>query len=193
MAISRLCSIPNCGKSARKRGWCNAHYLRWWSHGDPTKGRTREGEPLEYLNGIVLPYEGDDCLPWPFAKTTSGYGTIWLDGKLWRVGRLVCESANGPPPTPSHEAAHSCGNGHLSCCTKRHLSWKTVLENSADQVIHGTRLRGTTQNGAKLTDDNIREILSLKGTMPQRFIAKKFGVTQSHISRIYSGDVWSWL
>ena len=29
------CSIDNCGNHAIKRGYCNAHYLRWKRYGDP--------------------------------------------------------------------------------------------------------------------------------------------------------------
>ncbi|WP_292637037.1 hypothetical protein [Mesorhizobium sp.] len=55
------------------------------------------------------------------------------DGKCRRVSRLVCEEVHGPPPSPDHEAAHSCDNGDLGCATKRHLSWKTPKENTADK------------------------------------------------------------
>jgi hypothetical protein len=30
-----ICSIDNCGKPVRARGWCNTHYWRWHRHGDP--------------------------------------------------------------------------------------------------------------------------------------------------------------
>jgi 5-methylcytosine-specific restriction endonuclease McrA len=30
------CSIEGCNTRAHSRGWCNRHYLRWHSHGDPT-------------------------------------------------------------------------------------------------------------------------------------------------------------
>jgi HNH endonuclease/NUMOD4 motif len=30
-----ICSIEDCGRPARTRGWCGRHYQRWCNHGDP--------------------------------------------------------------------------------------------------------------------------------------------------------------
>lgn len=35
MATSRVCSIPDCGKPAKARGWCDAHYSWMRKHGAP--------------------------------------------------------------------------------------------------------------------------------------------------------------
>lgn len=40
MATSRLCSILDCGKSLRARGWCGSHYQRWQKYGDPLGEKT---------------------------------------------------------------------------------------------------------------------------------------------------------
>lgn len=32
------CAIDGCERPVSKRGWCNAHYLRWYRHGDPLAG-----------------------------------------------------------------------------------------------------------------------------------------------------------
>ncbi len=37
MAELKVCSIEGCGKPVSKRGYCNAHFLRWKRHGDPLK------------------------------------------------------------------------------------------------------------------------------------------------------------
>lgn len=144
----RQCSIDDCSKPiVNIRGWCSAHYQRWRAHGDPLKGRTADGEPKRYLHEVVLAYEGDECMPWPYGRYASGYGRI--RGSI--VSRLVCEAVNGPPPTPKHEAAHSCGKGHEGCVTKGHLSWKTHAENMADTIAHGTmpaRQNGRWVSGA---------------------------------------------
>ena len=36
-----MCSVEGCGRPARTRGWCQAHYMRWWYTGD-----VRAGDPI---------------------------------------------------------------------------------------------------------------------------------------------------
>ena len=33
------CTADGCDLAARKRGWCNKHYIRWYVHGDPNYER----------------------------------------------------------------------------------------------------------------------------------------------------------
>ena len=193
MATSRLCSIPECDKPIDSHGYCKLHADRWRRCGDPLVGRTPTGEPQRFYREVVLSYDGDECLAWPYARIAQGYGELVVDGQICLVSRLVCEAVNGPPPTPKHDAAHSCGNGHLSCVTKRHLSWKTRAENIADMVGHGTILRGEKSPSAKLTEGDVHRIRSLKGTTSQSQIARRFNVTPHTISDIYAGKTWDWL
>lgn len=193
MAVSRICSIPDCGKDAKRRTWCDTHYRRWLAHGDPIKVvKTPNGEKARFYRDVVLTYEGDECLIWPYA-TGNGYGYMRLNGRSISVTRSVCEEVHGAAPTPNHEAAHSCGNGHLACVAKRHLSWKTPKDNNADKIAHETHNRGERNGGAKLNEDNAREILALKGSLSRPVIAKMFGVSVTTILNIHSGKKWSWL
>jgi hypothetical protein len=187
------CSVDNCGKSAAKRGWCSAHYQRWLAHGDPLAGRTPDGEPLRFLREVVLTYEGNDCLTWPYSKTSKGYAQTHIDGKSKIVSRVVCQEAHGDAPTPDHEASHSCGRGNRGCVTKRHLSWKTHADNEADKLLHGTSNRGERHNMAKLTTDDVIAIRSLEGNMASRVIAEQFSVSRQAINDIHSGKRWGWL
>lgn len=41
MADPVLCSVPECCKPARARGWCKLHWKRWRQHGDPNAGAYR--------------------------------------------------------------------------------------------------------------------------------------------------------
>jgi hypothetical protein len=171
---------------------CRSHYKRFLRHGDPLAGRTAQGEPERYLKTVVMTYDGDECLRWPYASSV-GYAVTTIDGKREYVSRYVCIKAHGEPPTPKHEAAHSCGNGNLGCVTKRHLSWKTGAENQADRIPHGTSNRGSRHGLSKLTEQQVREIRSLIGTLSHSAIAKKFGVSRPHISGIASGREWAWV
>lgn len=187
MAVSGVCSIENCGKRNFARKLCSAHWHRWRYHGDPLAGGTGIGEPQRYFRETVMAHEGDDCLKWPYATTSSGYGHMYVAGRTELVSRLVCAETHGPAPSPKHEAAHSCGRGHEGCCAKRHLDWKSPTQNAADRVGHGTHRR------ADLTAVQIQEIRALRGVMSQAKIADKFGVYQTTISRIQLGKGWAWV
>jgi hypothetical protein len=197
----KACSVDGCKgnahwRAAGKKGYCNAHYLRHWRHGDPLGGfdRAQDGEPQRFYDETVLNYEGVECLIWPYARERKGYGVIKKDsGKSAIVSRRVCEEIHGPPPTTEHEAAHSCGNGHLGCVAKGHLSWKTSKENNADKISHGTVSRGESHPGAKITEAVAKGIYALKGKESQKSIAKLFGVSRSMVYHIHAGDSWSWL
>ncbi len=147
--------------------------------------KSKTGAPGQYLRETVFGFERDECLFWPFG-TSNGYAVI---GKEY-VHRMVCEHANGPSPSPKHHAAHSCGNGHLACVSKRHLSWKTAIENAADRKIHGTEAWGERNGHARLSAADVAVIRGLNGTMMQKEIAKMFGICNSHVSVICSGGAW---
>ena len=192
MATKRICSIPNCGKPAKGRGWCGAHWFRWRKHGDPLVCYRTFGVALRYYHEVVLAYDGDDCLIWPHARN-HGYGVLRADGRNHHVHRLACEHVNGSPPTPKHEAAHLCGRGKQGCVTKGHLAWKTSAENNADRIVHGTSNRGERCGSAKLTEADVREIRALEGTMFQREIGERYGITYSAVNDIFHRRTWAWL
>jgi hypothetical protein len=51
--------------------------------------------------------------------------------------RLVLTWSAGPPPTPDHEAAHSCPDGENSLCVNpTHLYWATREENEQDKRLY---------------------------------------------------------
>ena len=193
MADPRICSIEGCGKPHDARGWCCAHHRRWRRHGDPLAGGTPRGEPERYFREIVLPFVEVECLIWPYARSSSGYGHVRQNGRMQLVHRLACEAIHGSPPTPEHEAAHSCGKGHKGCCNPRHVRWATHAENHEDRLLHGTHNRGERCGAAKLNESDVLKIRALRGKMLQREIAEKFGVDQSQVSNIYRGESWGWL
>src|SRR5690242_5616667 len=131
MAAPRICSVDGCNKAAWRRGWCGAHYARFRRHGDPLGGGTGWGIPLQWLKEQIAA-AGTDCIFWTFADNTGGRGVLRYNGRNIEAHRLVCILVHGEPPTPEHEAAHSCGNGHLGCINPNHLRWDTRVGNFAD-------------------------------------------------------------
>lgn len=194
MAISSICAAEGCDKAVYCRGWCRAHYQRWWRHHDPLGGGTSNGELLRYFNDVVAPYLGEDCLIWPYSRAGNKYGEVRVAGKRNLVHRLVCERRHGPPPTPDHQAAHLCGKGHEGCVNPRHVVWKTPAENTADRLVHGTHNRGERHARVKLTEAGVLEIRRrLAAGETQAAIAADVGVTHSAISSIAIRKNWAWL
>lgn len=192
MTIAGPCKIDGCHRSARPKrsGLCEAHYKRKWRYGDPSAGGTFNGDPARHLKGVVLRYNGDECLIWPFTRNNVGYAQISVNCRMMLVTRIVCEKFNGPPPNPDSQAAHSCGNGHLGCVTPGHLSWKDRPQNMADKYKHGTDNRGSNNPMAKITKEIAHQILELGGEMSQRAIASRVGISQASVGRVLAGDWW---
>lgn len=135
-------------------------------------------------------HEGGDCLFWPYHISAKGGCNVRIGGRRIIAQRHMCELKNGPPPTPKHEAAHSCGKGHLGCINPNHLRWATKLENERDKVAHGTAPRGERQNHAKLTAEQVVEIRSLSATHSNRELADRYGVTTGPIWHIVNRRTW---
>lgn len=188
-----LCAVDGCNCRATTRGWCGAHYQRWRRHGDPlVLTKVGNGEVLTWIRQTALLHDTDNCLPWPFCRNSDGYGYAWFNGGLHPANRVVCELAHGAPP-PDHQAAHSCGNGHLGCVNPRHLRWATVRHNHLDKIGHGTMIRGSRHRLSKLTEKDVLEIRSLSGSVSSLKLAKRYGVSPGLIQGIISGKKWSWL
>lgn len=127
-----------------------------------TKGN---GKTIQWIRDHQAYQHDDWCLMWPFSRT-RGYGTFVYLGKGYYAHRFMCELVHGEPPTPAHQAAHSCGNGHLGCVNPKHLAWKTQSENQLDCREHGTQAKTDTGNKGRLSLALADEIRALKGIKP---------------------------
>jgi hypothetical protein len=148
---------------------------------------------MRFLLEVVVPYNGDDCLQWPYSRN-KGYGQIVVNGASMGVHRYVCTLCHGEPPLPESQAAHSCGNGKLGCVNPKHLRWATIRENQLDRLEHGTDIRGEKHPRARLSIADVLDIRALKASGAKGIeIARKYGVTAANISQICSGKKWGWL
>lgn len=193
MAERKICAAIGCDNRAYSKGFCRNHYHRWSRYGDALGGGTSPGEPRRWLAAHVG-WTGDQCLMWPFAMRTGGYGRVHIRGRQQEYAhRIMCSLAHGPPPTPKHEAAHSCGNGPEGCVNPRHLRWDTAKGNAADRAIHGTENCGERNGQAVLTPEDVREIKSCGGLEPQWVTAQRYGVSRQTVSDIRRGKRWAHL
>ena len=127
-----------CGKTEPKlrRGMCNVHYMRWWTHGDPATLKRRHGwTPAEILiDRVDRSSTPDQCWPWTGPTLRDGYGQFNVGGTSYRAHRVAWELTNGPIPD-GLEVLHACDNP--PCCNPAHLSVGTHAENVADAKRKG--------------------------------------------------------
>lgn len=188
------CSIDGCNGNAHRtahtaKGFCRNHYRRWKRYGDPLGGETSRGEPIKFFREVVMTCQSEDCLIWPYGRARRGYGTITENGESVSVHRFVCKSFHGNPPSDVHQAAHSCGNGHLGCVNPKHLRWATPKDNLSDRKTHGTLNCGERQGLSKLNNEAVLEIRS-NTSNTQGELAKKYGVSRFSINQVIRRRTW---
>lgn len=144
-----------------------------------------KGAAIQWLKDRAA-YSGDKCLIWPFS-TTRGYGRFGHNGKGHYAHRYMCALMHGNAPTPDHQAAHSCGNGHKGCVHPQHLSWKTQSENQLDRRQHGTTRRNIRGRPGSLTLAQVEQIRALASTKTQDEIAAMFDTVRGNVQLILAG------
>lgn len=137
-------------------------------------------------------YQHDEwCLIWPFFRDKNGRAVMGVAGDRHYAHSAICEAVNGPPPTPGHGSAHTCGNGHLGCVNPKHLAWKTQAENLMDCAKHGTQPKNRVGNMGHFSPEEVAEIRRLLKTHTQLAVAHRYSVTESTISDIARGRYYS--
>ncbi len=148
---------------------------------DPTpEKRERSRLRLWVQQHVSYPYD-DCCLIWPFGRHPDGQAVLSVDGGMTYAHRYMCRLVNGEPPTPEHEAAHSCNRGHDACVNPHHLSWKTPGENHKEAEWHPK---------VKINADQAREIRDLKGLEVVSVTAERFGLSPVTVRQIQAGRIW---
>jgi hypothetical protein len=119
----------------------------------------------------------------------DGYRRIELrDAEGRRFTRKVCvlvaTAFHGPCPD-GLECRHL--NGNSLDDSQGNLAWGTSIENTNDRREHGTIASGEKHGLSKLTDAEIADLRSLKGTMTQQAAADRFGVSRGYVGQLWSG------
>jgi hypothetical protein len=149
---------------------------------------------VDRLMARIEPDLNGGCWLWSGCIDHFGYGMIRIDGKTVKAHRLSWELRHGPIPITSgyHGTCvlHKCDVP--ACCNPDHLFLGSMGDNTRDRNAKGRadNRRGALNPNAKLTDDRVAEIRSLRGIVTQRDLACRFGVSVSNISMIQTGCAW---
>lgn len=137
-------------------------------------------------NSIPEPNSG--CWLWLRAiSNREGYGQISVWGGILYAHRLSYLAYRGPIPHGLF-VCHKCDV--RTCVNPDHLFVATHQENMADRNRKGrtAHVKGEDNHASKVTAEQVRSIIS--DDRLQRLIAADYGITQSQVSRIKSGDKW---
>jgi len=187
-----ICSIAGCRSFVMARTVCGKHYRRLMTHGDPEGGqKTYRGDPIRFLEAAVSS-DTDDCILWPYALNSKGYGNIEIDGRIVLAHRETLSRKDGVIYPPSICALHAptiCHNP--KCINPKHLRWATQAENAADRMIDGTEPIGEQKWSAKLTVEQVLNIR--KDPRPHAITARDYAVGPSAVKDIRTRKTWRWL
>lgn len=133
----------------------------------------------------------DECWPWLGRRDDNDYGRFDNDGRPTTAHRFSFFDKSPHVDRRLH-VCHSCDNP--PCCNPKHLWAGTQLENIEDMNAKGRRRwgpprRGPESNKTKLTEDQVREIVS--SSMTNKELAAKFRVTGSAIYNVRHGKAWA--
>ena len=140
----------------------------------------------------------DGCWNWNGAINSGGYAFFFMRGRgMVAAHRAAWELFRGAIPRGRgyHGTCllHSCDNRF--CTNPDHLSLGTQADNVRDMVRKGRNVsnprKGESHPRARLTEVIVAKIKRLlkRGELQSR-IAARFGINESHVSKINLGRVW---
>lgn len=131
----------------------------------------------------------DDCWTWNAGKHTRGYGVFSLYHRTYLAHRIAM-ALDGRDPLELN-ACHTCDNP--PCCNPKHLFAGTQADNVADCNAKGRSnpASGERNGKAKITEFDVIAIRAVPKYYGYRCDLKaKYGLSDSQINRIRSGQKW---
>ena len=137
-----------------------------------------------------------NCMIWQGNVMSDGYGRTYVNGNPWRVHRLMITLVTQQPIPKGYVVCHTCDTP--LCCNPDHLFLGTPKQNHYDAMSKGRHTKGEKVNTAKLTEQQVMEILQrwqncAKKHGMQSKIAREFNVTAANIRQIVQGNTWKHL
>ena len=154
----------------------------------PTRNMWRKvavGRPKIPFEEKYIPEPNTGCWLWSSCIGSDGYGRA--SGSV-RAHRLSWEIAFGEIPA-GMLVCHKCDTP--ACVNPDHLFLGTPLDNSRDMSRKFRGVNGERASTAKLTDEQVMEIIASDETCAD--LAKQFSVSDTTISFIKLGRTWKHL
>lgn len=127
------CKFPSCDRPRITKGLCDAHYRQHRLGKELTPVRPHGGSVSKAVAPRLLAKREIDehtgCWIWQGPPTQSGYGQMYVKGRVTRVHRAAYETWVGKIPV-GETVHHKCAQ--RLCINPEHLQLATVQENVAE-------------------------------------------------------------
>ena len=151
---------------------------------------------IDYIRENVE-VDANGCWLWQKSRTDRGYGKQWGEVRgerpRWHAThRVAFRLAKGAIPQGA-VIRHTCDVP--ACCNPEHLLPGSQADNMRDMFERGRNRTGAHDHAgernpsAKLTDAQVIDLREryAAGNVTQAALAREFGISPSHLSRILSG------
>jgi len=138
------------------------------------------------------------CWEWTGPYEAFGYGRFWIKGRgrHYKAHRVAAWLWKGFDLDSEMHVLHHCDNP--ACVNPDHLYIGTNVENGRDRSVRRRcrvphpRGQGEANHNAVLTDAIVRDIKArVRSGERQHLLAKKYGISQAHVSRLVRGKSWA--
>ena len=149
------------------------------------------GTPVLPPGARLIPLFPEPCRKAIGSPLSTGYVARWYRGKMRRAHRLRWIEEHGEIPDDL-DVLHHCD---VRWCDEiTHLYLGTDLDNARDREQRHRRknnpARGVHHGKAKLDPDKVRAIRAARGTVSQRELARRYGVSKEAIRDVQSHKNW---
>lgn len=194
-----------CRRSARSKGQVESQ--------EEESGRIMRNftdkQRINFYRKVSQP-DLNGCHNWDGSKRSDGYGQFWINPYVEKAHRVALEMTGSFVPI-GMMVLHSCV-GNPSCVNPAHLRIGNQKENMHDRKAqgrhisnlhperlargerHGSKthpekiLRGDAHASTKISEAKVAELRAIRYIgISQRKAALIFGISQSHVGRIWNG------
>lgn len=176
MPRGRVCSFPGCDRKHRRNGYCDSHDAQSKRQGELSALRPVARSWQDYVDRFWSQVEKtDECWTWTGYTNEAGYGRLGRFGEIGLIlsNRLAWWIQTGQEPPDDKMVCHSCDNP--PCVRPDHLWLGDANANIQDMVEKGRSCKGEKHFKAKLTDNDVIDIRSLRS----------FGASISDLAEAY--------
>lgn len=156
------------------------------------KGQFAPLDPLTYLLSNYSHDPVTNCWNWTGSVLQGGYGAfkcVAIKRGTMNASRASWIVHFGPIASTKIKVCHTCDNRR--CVNPEHLFLGTTKDNMADAATKGRMSKGTDRPQAKLDEDTVLEIKSLRDAgWSYRQLGKRYGVSHSVCWLAATGRAW---